>query len=163
MILAESQCGFCRSPSTSDMIFTLRQQQENAVEQQQSLYMIFIYLSKAFDTVDTSTLWILLRRYGCPETFVQIIHEFHDGMAAAVYIGGSTTDPFDISLGIKQECVLAPTLFTLFLGAVLFTVSEHLSAGVFIRTRSDEKLFQLSKLRQAQNLNYYLLLSLHIR
>ena len=82
------------------MIFTLRQLQEKAVEQQQSLYMVFINLSKAFDTVDRSTMWILLRRYGCPETFVKIIQECHDGMAIAVSIGGSSTGPFKISHGL---------------------------------------------------------------
>ena len=146
MILPESQCGFRRSRSTIDMIFTLRQLQEKAVEQQQSLYMVFIDLSKAFDTVDRSTLWTLLRRYGCPETFVKIIQEFHDGMAGVVSIGASTTDPFEISYGLKQGCVLAPTLFTLFLAALLSTVSEHLSTGVFIRTRSYGKLFKLARL-----------------
>jgi hypothetical protein len=125
------------------MIFTLRQLQEKAVEQQQSLYMVFIDLSKAFDTVGRSTLWIFLRRYGCPETFVKIIQEFHDGMAGAVSIGGSTTDPFEISHGLKQGWGLAPTLITLFLA----TVSEHLSTGVFIRTRSDGKLFKLARLK----------------
>ena len=89
VILTESQFGFRRSRSTIDMIFTLQQLQEKAVEQQ-SLYMVFIDLSKSFNTVDRSTVWILLRRYGCPETFVNIIPEFHDGMAGAVYIGGST-------------------------------------------------------------------------
>ncbi|KAI0212570.1 hypothetical protein LSAT2_002517, partial [Lamellibrachia satsuma] len=96
LILPESQCGFRTSRSTIDMIFTLRQLQEKAVEQQQSLYMIFIDLSKAFDTVDRSTLWILLRRYGCPETFVKLIQEFHDGMAGSVSVGGTITDPFEI-------------------------------------------------------------------
>ena len=134
VILPESQCGFRRSRSTIDMIFILRQLQEKAVEQQKCL--VFIDLSKAFDTVDRSPLWTLLRRYGCPETFVKIIQEFHDGMAGAVSIGGSTTDPFEISHGLKQGCILAPTLFTLFLAALLSTVSEHLSTGVFIRTRS---------------------------
>ena len=89
--------------------------------------------------MDRSTLWTLLRRYGCPETFVKIIQEFHDGMAGAVSIG----DPFEISHGLKQGCVLAPTLITLFLA----TVSEHLSTGVFIRTRSDGKLFKLARLK----------------
>ena len=123
------------------MIFTLRQLQEKAVEQQQSLYMVFIDLTKAFDTVDRSTLWTLLRRYGCPESFVKIIQEFHDGMAGAVSIGGSTTDPFEISHRLKQGSVLAPTLFTLFLAALLSKVSEHLSTGVFIGITSDGKLF----------------------
>ena len=109
--------------------------------------MIFIDLSKAFDTVDISTLWILLRRYGCPETFVKLIQEFHDGMAGSVSVGGTITDPFEISHGLKQGCVLAPTLFTLFLGAVLSAKSEHLSMGVFIRTRTDGQLFNLARLR----------------
>ena len=106
--------------------------------------MVFIDLLKAFDTLDRSTL---LRRYGCPKTFVKIIQEFHNGMAGAVSICGSTTDPFEISHGLKQGCVLAPTLFTLFLTALLSTVSEHLSTGVFIRTRSDGKLFKLARLK----------------
>ena len=107
--------------------------------------MVFTDLSEAFDTVDRSTLWTLLRRYGCPETFVKIIKEFHDGMAGAVCL--PTTDPFEISHGLKQGCVLAPTLFTLFLAALLCTVSENLSTGVFIRTRSDGKLFKLARLK----------------
>ena len=42
---------------------------------------------------------------------------------------------------------LAPTLCTRFLAALLTIVSEHLSAGAFIRTRSDGKLFQLARLK----------------
>ena len=76
-----------------------------------------------------------------------IIQESHDGMAGAVSVGGSTIDPFEISHGLKQGCVLAPTLFTLFLAALLCTVSEHLSAGVVIPTRSDGKLFKLARLK----------------
>ena len=68
-------------------------------------------------------------------------------MAGAVSIGRSTTDPFEISHGLKQGCVLAPTLFTLFLAALLSTVSEHLSTGDFVRTRSDGKLFKLARLK----------------
>ena len=82
-----------------------------------------------------------------PRLSLKIIQEFHDGMAGAVSIGGSTTDPFQISHGLKQECVLARTLFTIFMAALLSTVSEHISAGVYIRTRSDGKLIQLARLK----------------
>ena len=77
--------------------------------------MVFIDLSKDFDTVDRSTLRILLKRYRCPENVVKIIQECHDG---GVSIGKSTTDPFESSHGLKQGCVLAPTLFTLFSGSI---------------------------------------------
>ena len=41
--------------------------------------MVYINLSNAFGTVDRSSLWILLSRYGCPEIVVKIIQECHDG------------------------------------------------------------------------------------
>ena len=107
-ILSESQCGFHRSRSKIGMIFTSRQLQEKAVEQQQSLYMVFIDMFKAFDTVSTCQpcgsykgdmdVPRLLSRY------------FKNFMMKAVSIGGSTTDPFKVSHGLKQGCVLAPTL-----------------------------------------------------
>ena len=36
---------------TGGMIFCLRQQQENCIEQDRPLYMVFVNFSKAFDTV----------------------------------------------------------------------------------------------------------------
>ena len=42
---------------------------------------------------------------------------------------------------------LGTYVFTLFLAAILSTVSEHISTGVFIRTRSDGKLFNLARLK----------------
>ena len=54
--LPESQSGFRAGRSTSDMIFTLRQLQEKAVEQQRPLYVVFVDFKKAFDTVDRATL-----------------------------------------------------------------------------------------------------------
>ena len=56
------------------------------------------------------------------------------------------SDTFKINHGVKQGCVLAPTLFTLYLTTVLETVGSNLSKGVYIRTRSDGKLFNLARL-----------------
>ena len=58
--------------------------------------MVYNDCSKILHYGEVLTLWILLKRYGCPEIFVKIIQEFHCGMAGAVSIGGSTTDPFEI-------------------------------------------------------------------
>ena len=70
------------------MIFTLRQLQEKAVEQQRSLYIVFVDFSKAFDTVNSWTLWKVLKAYGCPESFINMTRQFHDGMTGRVSIGG---------------------------------------------------------------------------
>lgn len=111
-VLPESQCGFRPGRSTTDMIFTRRQLQEKATEQQQALYVVFVDFAKAFDTVDRETLWKVLELYGCPEKIVKIIKCFHEGMSGKVSIGGDMSDTFKINHGVKQGCVLAPTLFT---------------------------------------------------
>ena len=147
-VLPESQCGFRAGRSTTDMIFTLRQLQEKAIEQQLPLYIVFVDFSKAFDTVDRKTLWKVLEIYGCPQKLIDIIKEFHEGMTGKVSISGDISEPFDVGHGVKQGCVLAPTLFTLYLTAVLEVMSSNLKdEGVYIRTRSDGKLFNLARLR----------------
>ena len=50
-LLPESQCGFRKNRGTIDMIFTARQLQEKCQEQNVDLYMTFVDLTKAFDTV----------------------------------------------------------------------------------------------------------------
>jgi len=49
-----------------DMIFIARQLQEKCREHQYGLYAVFVNLTKAFDTVSRSALWMMLRKIGCP-------------------------------------------------------------------------------------------------
>ena len=66
-----------------------------------------------------STLWKVLELYGCAAKIVKVIKCFHEGMSGKVSIGGDMSDTFKINHDVKQGCVLAPTLFTLYLAAVL--------------------------------------------
>ena len=149
-VLPESQCGFRAGRSTTDMIFTIRQLQEKAIEQHVPLYIVFVDFSKAFDTVDRGTLWKVLETYGCPNDLVNLIREFHDGLTGSVSIGGEASESFKIGHGVKQGCVLAPTLFALYLTAVLETMSIDLLSGLYIRTRTDGKLYNLARLKSCR-------------
>ena len=55
-LIPESQCGFKKDRGTVDMIFTARQLQEKCQEQNVDLYMTFVDLTKAFDTVSRERL-----------------------------------------------------------------------------------------------------------
>ena len=68
-VLPESQCGFRRGRSTVDMMFVARLLQEKCREQHRNLYVAFIDLTKAFDTVNRDLLWMVLSKFGCPPHF----------------------------------------------------------------------------------------------
>ena len=66
------------------MIFTARQLQEKCQEQNVDLYMTFVDLTKAFDTVSREGLWQIMAKFGCPAKFIAMVRQFHDGMLARV-------------------------------------------------------------------------------
>ena len=147
-ILPESQCGFRPSRGTADMIFTARQLQEKCREHKLPLYMAFIDLTKAFDTVDRQALWNILSRYGCPDKYVRILRLLHDGMTATVLSNsGSMSEPFTVETGVKQGCIIAPTLFSVFIAAILHIIDKDLPQGIPIRYRTDGRLFNLARFK----------------
>ena len=145
LVLPESQCGFRRGRSTIDMIFDARQLQEKCREQHQDLYLAFVDLTKAFDTVNRDLLWNILRKFGCPP----ILQQFHNGMCAQVVMAGSQSSRFPVEVGVKQGCVLAPIIFNLLLVAITLVSHRELESSdcVGIEHRLDGGLFNLRRLQ----------------
>ncbi|KAL8566905.1 hypothetical protein ACOMHN_008762 [Nucella lapillus] len=63
-----------------------------------------------------------------------------------VLSGGEASEPFEITNGIKQGCVLAPVLFNLFFTCVLSHAVRDIDDGVYIRYIMDGSLFDLRHL-----------------
>ena len=146
-VYPEAQCGFRAERSTIDMIFSLRQLQEKCREQRRPLYIAFIDLTKAFDLVSRQGLFTLLEKIGCPPKLLGMIISFHTDMQGTVQHNGSSSNPFPIKSGVKQGCVLAPTLFGIFFSLLLSHAFSHSEEGIYIHTRSDGGLFNISRLR----------------
>ena len=62
-ILPEEQSGFRPNRSTTDMMFVIRRLQELARKKRIPLYVCFIDLTKAYDSVDRTLLWTVLARF----------------------------------------------------------------------------------------------------
>jgi len=146
-IYPESQCGFRAGRSTIDMVFSLRQLQEKCREQHMPLYIAFIDLTKAFDLVSRDGLFKALRKIGCPPKLLSLIQSFHTNMKGTVQFNGNLSEPFDICSGVKQGCVLAPTLFGIFFALLLRHAFGTAQEGIYMRTRSDGRLFNLARLK----------------
>ena len=146
-IFPESQCGFRSGRGTFDMIFSARQLQEKCREQHMDLFMVFIDLVKAFDSVDRTGLWKLLLRLGCPVKIVNLIKAFHTGMMACVVEDGSKSEMFAVNNGVKQGCVLAPTLFSILFSVVLNDAFKNIREGVRVEFRTTGGVLNLRRLQ----------------
>ena len=67
-----------------------------------------------------------------------MIEYFHIETKGTVQFNRSSSEPFEIS-----SCVLAPTLFGIFIGMWLKHAFDTTTEGIYLRTRSDGRLFRL--------------------
>ena len=111
------------------------------------LYVAFIDLTKAFDLVSCDGLLVLLLKIACPPKLFSVIRSFHTDTKATVQFDGSLSEPFTIRSGVKQGCVLAPTLFGIFFSMLLKHAFGSSTEGVYLHTRSDGNLFKPARLK----------------
>ena len=133
-IYPESQCGFSSKRSTVDMIFSLCQLQEKCREQNQPLYLAFIDLTKVFNLVSRDGLFKMLPLIGCPSKLLSIVISFHNGMMSTVQFDGDMSALFRVKSGVKQGCILAPSLFGIFFALLLKLVFKSLPDHVYLHS-----------------------------
>ena len=68
-------------------------------------------------------------------------------MKGTVQFNGNLSEPFDMHSGVKQGCVLAPTLFGIFFTLLLRHAFGTAQEGIYLLTRSDSSLFNLACLK----------------
>ena len=64
--LPKENIAFRPNRSTTDMMFVIRRLQELARKKRIPLYVCFIDLTKAYNSVDQTLLWTVLGRFGVP-------------------------------------------------------------------------------------------------
>ncbi|BHF62641.1 hypothetical protein SprV_0200562600 [Sparganum proliferum] len=122
------------------MIFAARQLREKCQEMRTHLYSTFVDLTKAFDTVNRERLWKIMQKFGCPERFIEMVRQLHDGMMARVTDNGAVSEAFAETNEVKQRCVLAPTFFSLMFSAMLMDAYRDERSGIRIAYRTDGHL-----------------------
>nr|VZH94097.1 unnamed protein product [Spirometra erinaceieuropaei] len=78
-----------------------------------------------------------MRKFGCPERFIRIVRQLHGGMMARVTDNGAVSETFAVTNGVKQGCVLAPTLFSPVFSAMLMDAYRDERPGIRIAYRTD--------------------------
>ena len=88
---------------------------------------------------------------------MDVLISFHGDMHGIVQYDGSYSEPFDIRSGVKQGCVLAPALFGISFALMLKNAFGDATEGIHLHTRSDGKLFNLSRLKAKTKIQWRLI------
>ena len=80
-------------------------------EYQRQLWIAYVDLKAAFNSVDRSALWMLLHTIGLPDKIVGLMKELYTDTVSCVRMDGSLSDWFEIKSGVRQGCAIAPSLF----------------------------------------------------
>ena len=128
--LRENQAGFRKGRSRTDQIATLRIIIEQSIEWNSALFVNFIDLEKAFDSLERESLWKLLRHYGIPEKIVSIIRSSYSGMSKRVIHDGKTSESFNVLTGVRQGYLLSPFIFLLAMDWIMHETTVNKRNGI---------------------------------
>nr|KAG5698573.1 hypothetical protein BaRGS_027084 [Batillaria attramentaria] len=128
--LQEEQAGFRNDRSCTDHIATMRIIIEQSLEWQTPLYSTFVDFQKAFDSVDREVIWKLMSHYGFPPKFVNIIRQLYEDATCQVIHDGKLTEPFTVRTGVRQGCILSPTIFLMVVDWVMRQATDGKRTGI---------------------------------
>ena len=139
--LSDVQAGFRKGRGTRDQIANIHRIIKKAREFQKNIYFCFINYAKAFDCVDHTKLWKILKEMGIPDNLTCLLRNLCAGQEATVRTGHGTTDWFQIGKRVCQCCILSPCLFNLYAEYIMQNARlDEAQAGIKISRRNINNL-----------------------
>ena len=112
--LPDVQAGFRKGRGSRGQIANIWWIISKSREFWENIFFCFIDYAKAFDYVDHSKLWKIMKEIGIPDHLTCLLRNSYAGQEATVRTGHGITDWFQIGKGVCQGCILSPCLFNLY-------------------------------------------------
>ncbi|UYV62553.1 hypothetical protein LAZ67_2001037 [Cordylochernes scorpioides] len=120
MIILENQAGFRKNRSCTDHIILLNSLIQLSLRRKRGkLYVFFVDLTKAFDTVPHDLLWQKLHKMGISNKFVMLIKNFYQEAKITIRWKGQYSNNVKINSGVLQGESLSPLLFILYMADLI--------------------------------------------
>ena len=142
-VIGSSQIGFMPMRGAEWHVFTLREVVRARLRAKLPAAALFIDLRKAYDMVQLSALWAVLRRMGLPAAIIDLLESWAVTRTARLRVNGVLSAPVPTETGVPQGDTLSPLLFNLFIESL----SRYLDAqsatvpGIAVHGVTVRKLF----------------------
>lgn len=114
-VLVDEQMGFRENRRTADNIFILYELLNNAKAHKHSVYVAFLDIVKAYDSVWRDGLWSRLQDEGLDRSTNDIIKSIYQNTKNTLLINDVKSKSFTSDVGLRQGCVLSPNLFSIYI------------------------------------------------
>jgi hypothetical protein len=109
------------------------------------LYICFIDYNKAFDSVIWNKLWEVLKEMGVPIHLIYLIRNLYENNTSLIKMENHISPEFKVKKGVRQGCILSPTLFNLYTECIMRRITDRFEGGINIGGR------QITNLRYADD------------
>ena len=82
--------------------------------QKKNIYFCFVDYTKAFDYVNHTKLWKILKEVGMPNHLTCLLRNLYAGQKATIRTRHGTTESFQIGKGVCQGSILSLCLYNLY-------------------------------------------------
>ena len=115
----ENQFGFKKNSSCNNAIFTLRKVVDHFVNQNTTVNICTLDLSKAFDKMNHHALFLKLIERNIPVMLLRLIEFWFENAQTCVRWDSFQSVYFSLQSGVRQGGVLSPYLFALYIDTVI--------------------------------------------
>ena len=129
----DEQAGYKKGYSTIDNIFVLQSIIQKYLSRQKGrYYVLFIDVSKAFDTIPHALSWYKMQSCGIHGKILVLLRNMYSQLKSCVRTEDWLTDYFKCTIGTRQGCILGPFLFALYIGELVDMMKDKGCKGVYI-------------------------------
>ena len=118
-----------------EQVFNCRIMAEKHIQHQKNLFHNFIDFKKAFDRVWHEGLWAVLEQFGFGHDIIGLIKALYENANSSVLLNNHLGVPFRTTVGVRQGCLLSPTLFNIYLEKIMRDTLENHHTSINIGGR----------------------------
>ena len=71
-------------------------------EHNSKMFLLFVDLRKAYDSIPRQAMWKVLAKYGVPQVMINLLRSLHEGMVGQVMVGSERTPQISVNNGLRQ-------------------------------------------------------------